>query len=197
VFITTAGIGVVEHEGAIGPASVGPGDAVVLSGDLGRHGIAIMVHREGLSFESTIESDCAPLIKPALALLNGGIEVHCLRDLTRGGLATNLVEIAAASSTHVQIAETAIPVREGVRGACELLGLDPLYVANEGRFVAFVPTGSADRAVTILREHDQTAAATVIGRVAEHGSGLVSLKSLIGSERNIDMLSGEQLPRIC
>jgi len=196
VFITTAGIGVVEHEGTIGPAGVEPDDAVVLSGDIGRHGIAIMAHREGLSFESTIESDCAPLIEPALALLYGGIEVHCLRDLTRGGMATNLVELAAASSTHIQITETAIPVREDVRGACELLGLDPLYVANEGRFVAFVPAGSADRSVTILREHDQPAA-TVIGRVAEHGSGLVTMKSSIGSERIIDMLSGEQLPRIC
>ncbi len=128
LFITTAGIGVIEHDLPIAPSSVKPGDIVLLNGDLGRHGIAVMAVREGLQFESTIESDCAPLARPVLEMLAAGIEIHCLRDCTRGGLATTLVEIAETAGVHVQIEDRAIAVHEQVRGACEMLGLDPLYV---------------------------------------------------------------------
>jgi len=139
VFINTAGVGVVEHELTIAPQRVRAGDAVILSGDLGRHGIAVMAAREGLAFETSVASDSAPLAEPVLALLEDGVTVHCLRDLTRGGLSSALVEIAAASGLEIAIDEQAIAVRDQVRGACEMLGLDPLYVANEGRLIAFVP----------------------------------------------------------
>ena len=197
LYVNTAGIGIVDYDRAIAPASVERGDAILLSGDIGRHGMAIMAVREGLQFESSIESDCAPLAEPVLALLDGGIEVHCLRDLTRGGLASALVEIAEASRLHLHVDETDIPVREDVRGACEILGFDPMYVANEGRFVAFVTARDADRAVDILKRHAVCAGARRIGTVDEAPAGLVTLRSGIGATRVIDMLSGEQLPRIC
>jgi hydrogenase expression/formation protein HypE len=197
IFITTAGVGVIEHGLTIGPGSVRPGDLVLLNGDIGRHGMAIMAVREGLGFEATIESDSAPLGGAVAALLAAGSEVHCLRDLTRGGLASALVEIAEAARVHIDIDERAIPVREDVRGACEILGLDPLYVANEGRFVCFVPLRDAERALGILRGHPLEGGACVVGRVMEGGAPRVTMKSTIGVRRIIDMLSGEQLPRIC
>src|SRR5690606_21995443 len=192
IFINTAGIGVIEHDVRLGPASVRPGDVIILNGDLGRHGMAIMAAREGLTFESDIESDCAPLAAPVLALLDARVEVRCLRDLTRGGLASSLVEIATTSGLQIQVRESDIPVREDVRGACEILGLDPMYVANEGRFVAFVAPQDAGRALDILGPE-----AVAIGEVQEERSGLVTLQSAIGANRIVDMLSGEQLPRIC
>jgi len=197
LYINTAGIGRLEHSRRISPASVRAGDAILLSGDIGRHGMAIMAVREGLAFESTIESDCAPLVAPVLRLLESGVEVHCLRDATRGGLASALVEISERAAVRLRIEETAIAVSDEVRGASEILGLDPLYVANEGRFVAFVPADEVERALRILRTERVTAQATVIGRVLEHGSGLVTLRTRIGVSRVVDMLSGEQLPRIC
>ena len=197
VYINTAGIGTVVAQRPIVPTSVRPGDAVLLSGDIGRHGIAIMAVREGLAFETTIESDCAPLAGPVLALLEAGIEIHCLRDLTRGGLASALVEIAEAAQLHISIRESAVPVREDVRGACEILGFDPLYVANEGRFVAFVSARDADRALSVLRGYPLCAASSLIGSVRTDPAGLVTMRSSIGAERIVDMLSGEQLPRIC
>jgi hydrogenase expression/formation protein HypE len=197
LFINTAGLGIIEHQLTIAPASVRPGDVVILSGDIGRHGIAIMASREGLEFESAIESDCAPLVAPVLDLIAAGVEVHCLRDLTRGGLASGLNEIAATSGCHVSIEEKAIAVREDVQAACDLLGFDPLYVANEGCFAAFVARGPAERAVDVLRRHAQTAAATIIGTVTEAPARLVTMKTRLGSSRVVDMLSGEQLPRIC
>jgi hydrogenase expression/formation protein HypE len=197
VFVNTAGIGVIVHAAVIAPASVRAGDAVILSGDIGRHGMAIMAAREGLQFESAIESDCAPLVGPVFALLEAGVGVHCLRDLTRGGLASALVEIAEASRLHVRLEERAIMVREDVRGACEILGFDPLYVANEGRFVAFVAPDDAAPALAVLRANPLTADACVIGGVADAPAGLVTMKSRIGATRVVDMLSGEQLPRIC
>ena len=201
IFINTAGIGQVVARQPVSPVSVRPGDTIILSGDIGRHGIAVMAVREGLEFESTIESDCAPLNGIVLALLEAGIEIHCLRDLTRGGLASTLVEIAEAAKLHCEIDEISIPVREDVRGACEILGFDPLYVANEGRFAAFVPAREAERALTILRKHPLGTAAQVIGSVnavgEERHRGLVTLRSRIGAMRVVDMISGEQLPRIC
>lgn len=197
IFINTAGIGVIEHKSNISPKSVQEGDMVLLNGDVGRHGIAIMAEREGLAFESTIVSDCAPLAAPVLALLDAGITVHCLRDLTRGGLASALVEIAEAAHLQIQIDERSIPVHDDVQGACELLGLDPLYVANEGRFVCFVPAAEVERALGILHANPLGADACCIGRVCAGSSGTVVMKSSVGASRIVDMLSGEQLPRIC
>ncbi|MFB3777859.1 MAG: hydrogenase expression/formation protein HypE [Bryobacteraceae bacterium] len=197
LFVTTAGIGVVETPLEITPASVQPGDAIIVSGDLGRHGIAVLSVREGLEFDSPILSDTAPLWEPVEALLKAGIEVHCLRDLTRGGLASALNEIAAARGVGMRIEEAAVPVGEAVRGACEILGLDPFYVANEGRFAAFVPEAQADRVIEILEAFPVSARAARIGQVVEDTSGPVILRSRIGGTRVLDMLSGEQLPRIC
>jgi hydrogenase expression/formation protein HypE len=197
LYINTAGIGTVEHERNISPASVRPGDVVIVSGDLGRHGMAIMSVREGLEFESPIESDCAPLLVPVAALLDAGIEIHCLRDLTRGGLASTLNEIAETARVRIEINETAVPVREAVRGACEILGLDPFYVANEGRFAAIVAPGDAERACAVLQKLEVCAEACVIGAVSAAERGTVALRSRIGASRIMDMLSGEQLPRIC
>lgn len=197
MYVTTAGIGVIEHALTIAPAQVRPGDAVLINGDLGRHGIAIMSAREGLAFESAIESDCAPLNGLVDDLLCAGVAVRCLRDLTRGGLASALVEIAEGSGTHIAVNETVIPVRDDVQGACELLGLDPLYVANEGRLVAFVAPEDADRALAIMRAHTVGEGAACIGEVRGGDAGLVTVTSRIGIERVLDMLSGEQLPRIC
>ena len=197
LFISTAGIGRVEHEWTISPAQVQPGDAVLLSGDVGRHGMAIMSVREGLQFESSIESDCAPLADLVLSLLNEGIEIHCLRDLTRGGLASALNEIAQSAGAQIDIDQNAVPVHEEVQGACEILGLDPLYVANEGRFVAYVPVSDADRALKTMRAQALGAEAAQIGMVVTGSPGLVTLKSQIGARRILDLLSSEQLPRIC
>lgn len=197
LFVNTAGVGLVEHRLAIAPASVRPGDAVLLSGDVGRHGMAILAVREGLRFESTIETDCAPLAAPVLALVAAGLDVHCLRDLTRGGLATTLIEIAEASRLHVEVDETRVAVEENVTGACEILGLDPFYLANEGRFVAFVPKAQAEAALAVLHQHPVSARATRIGEVSSSPAGLVTLQSRIGTRRVLDMQSGEQLPRIC
>ena len=191
VFINTAGIGLVEHGLRIAPASVRPGDAVILSGDIGRHGMAIMAVRENLAFESAIESDCAPLAEPVLDLVSSGAEVHCLRDLTRGGLASALNEIAAGARVGITVDERAVAVREDVRGACEILGFDPMYVANEGRFVAFVPEAEAARAVELLRRHPASSAAGVIGRVTQGPAGLVAVRTPLGATRVLDMLSGE------
>jgi hydrogenase expression/formation protein HypE len=197
VFINTAGVGVIEHALSISPASVRPGDAILLSGDIGRHGIAIMAVREGLSFESEITSDCAPLAGLVNELIGAGIELHCLRDLTRGGLASALVEIAEAANVLIRIDENSIPVRDDVQGACEILGFDPLYLANEGRFVAFVAAPDARRALDILGSHPLGKGSCLIGKVTNDSSPAVVMRSRIGATRIVDMLSGEQLPRIC
>jgi hydrogenase expression/formation protein HypE len=205
LFINTAGIGILEHNHPIGPQQVQAGDIVIVNGDIGRHGMAIMAVREGLAFESPIQSDCAPLVQPVLALLEAGIEVHCLRDLTRGGLASALIEIAEVAGVQIRLDETAIPVSEPVQGACEILGLDPLYVANEGRFIAIVAPQDVDRAISTLRNSEDTGFLTqhspfspsVIGQVVPAKQGHITLKSSIGIERVIARLSGEQLPRIC
>jgi hydrogenase expression/formation protein HypE len=197
VFINTAGLGVLEHSLDISPAQVRPGDVVLLSGDIGRHGMAILAEREGLAFQSDIESDCAAVAGIVLELLAAGIEIHCMRDLTRGGLATALIEIAQAGRVTIHLEERAIPAMDAVRSLCELLGFDPLYVANEGRFVCVVAPGDADRALAILRAHPLGAQACRIGEVSDKDPGLVTLRSPIGATRIVDMLSGEQLPRIC
>jgi hydrogenase expression/formation protein HypE len=197
MFVNTAGIGRVVAPAPVGPASIRDGDAVILSGDIGRHGMAVMAAREGFGFETVIESDCAAVAAPILALLEEGIAVHCMRDLTRGGLASALVEICETADLAVRFDEARVSVRPDVTAACELLGLDPLHVANEGRFVAFVPRQDADRAVAILRTFEPTVDATVIGEVRAGPAGEVSCRGPLGVARVIDMLSGEQLPRIC
>ncbi|MFO1476732.1 MAG: hydrogenase expression/formation protein HypE [Verrucomicrobiota bacterium] len=197
LFINTAGIGIVEHSLNITPASVQAGDAILVSGDLGRHGMAIMAVREGLEFDSQIESDSAAVARPVLDLIQAGIDVHCLRDLTRGGLTSALNEIAEGSNRVFSIEETRVPVREDVRAACEMLGLDPLQVACEGRFAAFVPERDAARALDLLRAHPESAGAARIGSVTDQTGAKVLLKSAIGASRILDMPSGEQLPRIC
>ena len=197
LYITTAGVGVIEHALTIAPASIRPGDAVLVSGDIGRHGMAIMATREGLAFESPIESDCAPLVAPVQTLLAAGLQIHCLRDLTRGGLATALVELAETSGLAIRIDEQKVPVSEMVRGACEILGFEPLYVANEGRFVCILPEEQAPAALDILKRTAPGGPPALIGQVRAARAGAVSLRSVIGAERILDRLSGEQLPRIC
>jgi hydrogenase expression/formation protein HypE len=197
LFVNTSGIGVLEHGLMISPRQVQVGDVLLLSGDVGRHGMAIMSVREGLAFEEGIQSDCASLTEPVLALINAGLAVHCLRDLTRGGLSAVLNEVAGTARVQIEIEEAAVPVSEPVRGACEVLGLDPLYVACEGRFVSFLAPNDADRALDILRQYPVSRNACRIGVVESQGEGLVTLKSQIGAARVLDLLSGEQLPRIC
>lgn len=199
IFVNTSGIGVIESnvKSAISPTSVRPGDAVIVSGDLGRHGIAILSVREGLEFESPILSDCANLWPAVEALLNAGIEIHCLRDLTRGGLATTLNEIAGDRNICIRLEEALIPVDEVVQGACEILGLDPLYVANEGRFAVFVPAVQAEAALDVMKRVEVSQRSVRVGSVEESPGRTVILQSRIGGNRVVDMLSGEQLPRIC
>jgi hydrogenase expression/formation protein HypE len=197
IFINTTGIGVVEARKPISPASVRPGDVVILSGDIGRHGMAVMSAREGLEFDHSIESDTTALHTAVLTLIEAGINVHCLRDPTRGGLATSLVEIAEAVGVEIDIDEAAVPVSEAVRGACEILGFDPLYVANEGRFIVLLPEGDCDRALKVLKADSCCRDACVIGAVSGAASGIVTAKTAIGGQRVLDMLSGAQLPRIC
>lgn len=197
LIINTAGIGAIEHGLEIGPNSVRPGDAVIVSGDLGRHGIAVMALREGLEFESTIESDSMSVVDVVLGLLEEGVEMHCLRDLTRGGLVSAVHEIARDAGLSIHLRETAIPVSEAVRGACEMLGLDPLSVANEGRFIAFVRQSDAERALHLMRGHPQSPAPALIGEVREDTPARVTMESAIGATRILDLPSGEQLPRIC
>jgi hydrogenase expression/formation protein HypE len=197
IFINTSGIGVIEHDIVISPNSIKIGDSILVNGDLGRHGMAIMAVREGLEFETTIESDSAPLCGCVQELLAQDIEIHCMRDLTRGGLASASNEIAEASGLKLTLDEIRIPVCEEVKGACEILGLDPLYVANEGRFILFVPADYVEKALEVLRNQCGCEMACVIGEVASNSEGIVELNSVLGPARILDMLSGEQLPRIC
>jgi hydrogenase expression/formation protein HypE len=197
MFINTSGVGTVDDKHIIGPRQIKPGDKIILSGDIGRHGIAVMALREGLTFETTIQSDCALLNGPVNVLLLGGIDIHCLRDLTRGGLASALVEIAGTAKRRIHIEEDCVPVGDAVAGACEILGLDPMFVANEGRFIAIVAPSDADRATTILRNHPLGADAQIIGEVVSETDGLVTMTTSTGVDRVIEMFTGEQLPRIC
>jgi hydrogenase expression/formation protein HypE len=195
LYLSMSGVGKIDHPQTIAPASIQPGDAILLSGDIGRHGIAVMAEREGLRFETRLESDCASLVEPALALLAAGIEVHCFRDLTRGGLGAALVEIAETSGQSLQFHEEAVPVCSEVAGACELLGFDPLYVACEGRFIVLLPERDVERAIAILSHHSLSPCR--IGSVQGAAEGRVTMRTRLGVHRLIDLPSGEQLPRIC
>jgi hydrogenase expression/formation protein HypE len=198
VFINTSGIGVIDHDVEIGPRRARPGDAVILSGQIATHGIAIMSVREGLEFETTLESDSAPLwglVQTLLTVLES--DLHVLRDPTRGGVASALNEIARGAAVGINIEEASVPVDQPVRAACEILGLDPLYVANEGKLLAFVAPHRADDAVAALRNTPLGRHAARIGTVTEEHPGRVFQRSRIGGLRVVEMLSGEQLPRIC
>ena len=203
IFINTSGIGIIEHSLEISPAAIKQDDLIIINGDVGRHGIAIMAEREGLEFEHKIQSDCAPLNEIVQNIIDGGIEVHCMRDLTRGGLSSALNELAESSLSEIMINEESVPVREDIQGACEILGFDPMYVANEGRFIVFVPEKDAEKCLQIMKKHEYGNESCIIGnvvKVSEHSfdkTGIVKLKSRIGTTRILDMLSGEQLPRIC
>jgi hydrogenase expression/formation protein HypE len=205
LFINTAGVGLVPPGVTISGDRARPGDVVLLSGSIGDHGMTIMTQREGLRFDSPLESDCAPLnglvasLLAAVAPLPAGPAgaIRCLRDPTRGGLATVLNELAGRSQVGIEIDEAAVPVRDAVRGACELLGLDPLYVANEGKLVAVVAPEAADTALTALRTHEYGQEAAIIGRVTEGHPRRAVLRTVLGARRVVDMLVAEQLPRIC
>jgi hydrogenase expression/formation protein HypE len=198
LFINTAGIGIVPPGVHISPTHASPGDVVLINGPIAEHGMAVMSVREGLEFETELKSDSAPLADlVSVALAAGGEHVHVLRDPTRGGVASALNEIAARARVGVHLDEDRIPVGEAVRGACELLGLDPLYVANEGKCIAIVAAHSADAVLDALRGHPLGRSAEVIGKIVADHPGRVYMRSRIGGQRVVDMLSGEQLPRIC
>ena len=197
LFITTSGVGNIAPGVNIAPDQARPGNSVIISGSVGDHGITIMSQREGLRFSSELRSDCAPLGGLVSAMLETSNSINCLRDPTRGGLATVLNEIAGQSGVSIEVEETLIPVRDEVRAACELLGLDPFYVANEGKLVAIVEEGAAAGLVEAMRKHPYGERAAVIGRVREGHAGRVVLKTPYGPTRILDMLTGELLPRIC
>lgn len=194
IFINTSGIGIIEHDLKIAPSEICEGDLIFINGDIGRHGIAIMAERENLEFETTIESDCAPLNHIVSELLNNNIEIHCMRDLTRGGLVSALVELSISSGHEFIINEKDVPVREDVNAACELMGFDPMFVANEGRFISFIPEKFSEAVLNILSKHGE---GKIIGRVGKKNNDGVTLISRLGTKRILDMISGEQLPRIC
>jgi hydrogenase expression/formation protein HypE len=197
VFITTTGIGLVPEGRTLSISAARPGDCILLSGTIGDHGIAIMSVREGLEFETVLESDAAPLAGLTRAMLETCPRIRCMRDPTRGGLSSALNELAAASHVGVELDEAAIPIRPEVHAACELLGLDPLYVANEGKLIAVVPAEDATRVLETTRAHSLGRNAALIGAVVAEHPGMVVMKSLVGGERVVTMLAGEQLPRIC
>jgi len=197
LYIVTSGIGSIEHGMTIAPSSIAPGDDILVTGDIGRHGVAIISEREGLSFETSIASDCADLSGLVAELLAAGCELHCLRDLTRGGLASAVLELARDAQLSIELDEAAIPVLPQVGAACEMLGFDPLYVANEGRMTLFVPPSETERVLALLHRHPLGRQAAKIGAVASPGEARVELRNAFGIKRVLDLLSGEQLPRIC
>jgi len=197
LFVNTAGLGLVPPGVAIGGDRARVGDAIILSGSIGDHGIAVLSQREGLEFEAPVASDVAPLSGLVAAMLAASANVHVLRDPTRGGLATSLNEIAQQSGVGIQIDEPKIPVKDGVWGACEMLGFDPLYVANEGKLVAIVPDKDADKILKAMKKNKYAKEAVIIGEVAAEPPGRVVMKTVLGAHRIVDMLVGDLLPRIC
>jgi hydrogenase expression/formation protein HypE len=196
LFINTSGIGKIAQGVSISGANARESDVIIVSGTIGDHGIAVLSAREGLGFETTLESDVAPLNHLVQAMLGAG-ELHVLRDPTRGGLATSLVEISEQSSVTIEINEQALPIKPAVRAACEMLGFDPLYVANEGKLVAFVKESDAQKVLAVMKKTKYGEDAVMIGKVTASGKAQVRLKTAIGGTRLVDMLPGEMLPRIC
>jgi hydrogenase expression/formation protein HypE len=197
LFINSTGIGLVPDGLEMSADRARPGDKVLLSGPIGEHGIAILAQREGLEFESRIESDSVALHTLVAEILRVAQSIRCMRDPTRGGLSSALNEIATQSKVGIELDERAIPIREEVRGACEMLGLDPLYVANEGKLIAIIETGVIEEVLTAMRKHPLGRHARIIGEVTEKNRGLVTMRTLLGTTRIVDMLAGDQLPRIC
>jgi len=197
VFINTTGLGLVPDGVVLSADQARPGDAVILSGPIGEHGIAILAEREGLEFDIPVQSDSAPLHMLVADMLQFPQAIRCLRDPTRGGVSSSLNEIAAQSKVGIRIDERSIPIREEVRGACEMLGLDPLYVANEGKLLAIVDPTAADALVDVMRKNPLGREARRIGTVTESDPGWVSIRTVLGTTRIVDMLAGDQLPRIC
>jgi hydrogenase expression/formation protein HypE len=197
LFINTTGIGIVPEGVNISGSRAQPGDSIILSGNIGEHGITIMNQREGLKFSSPLQSDCAPLNRLVADILKVCQDIHCLRDPTRGGLATTLNEFASQSNTGILIEEEAIPVPPSVQAVCELLGLDPLYIANEGKLVVIVPAGETDRVLKSMKQNRYGSSAVVIGRVVTEHPGTVVMKTRLDTSRIIGMLAGDPLPRIC
>ena len=197
LFINSAGVGVIPPAVDISGSNARAGDKVILSGSIGDHGIAVISQREGLQFSSLVKSDCAPLNKLVAEMLDSGVEIRCLRDPTRGGLASTLNEFAESSKVGIRIEEESLPVHEVVQAACELLGFDPLYVANEGKLVAVVAANGAEKVVEVMRRNKYGKEAAIIGEVVSEHPGRVIMKTSMGASRIVDMLVGEQLPRIC
>jgi hydrogenase expression/formation protein HypE len=197
VFINTTGVGVIADGVTLSASGARPGDAVILSGFIGDHGIAILAEREGLEFDSPVESDSAPLHTLVAHMFQTTNAIHCLRDPTRGGVSSSLNEIAAQSRVGILLEESAIPVRDDVRGACEMLGLDPLYVANEGKLLAIVDPSVAGSLIAAMRRHPLGQNARRIGTVTSSDPGWVTLRTVLSTTRIVDMLAGDQLPRIC
>lgn len=197
LFINTSGIGSVPNHLWLSANRARPGDKVLLSGSIGEHGIAILAQREGLEFESAIVSDSAPLHTLVADMLAASYEIRCMRDPTRGGVSSSLNEIAEQSRVGIELDEISIPIREEVRGACEMLGLDPLYVANEGKLIAIVAPEAADAILAAMRGNPLGANARIIGTVQESPSPIVTMRTSLGTRRMVDMLAGDQLPRIC
>jgi hydrogenase expression/formation protein HypE len=197
LFINTAGVGIIPEGVNISGDRARPGDRVILSGAIGDHGIAVISQREGLRFSTKLKSDCAPLGALVAEMLGASPNIHCLRDPTRGGLATSLNELAKQSKVSIRIEEQKIPVREEVLAACEMLGFDPLYVANEGKLVAIVPSEDADKVLQAMRKNRYGKGAAIIGEVGAEHPGRVVMKTVLGASRIVDMLVGDLLPRIC
>jgi hydrogenase expression/formation protein HypE len=197
IYINTAGVGIVDERADIRPQRATPGDIVIINGDIGVHGVAVMSCRAGLEFATTVASDTAPLHGLVAAMLDTGADIHVLRDPTRGGVAATLNEIAKSAAVGVCIDERALPIPAEVRDACGLLGLDPLYVANEGKLIAFVPADDAEKVLAAMRDHPQGARAAIIGECISAHPGMVSAKTALGGTRVVDLPIGEQLPRIC
>ena len=197
LFINTAGVGVIAEGIDISGDRAKPGDKVILSGTIGDHGIAVISQREGFSFSTELESDCAPLGELVAEMIAVSPNIHCLRDPTRGGLATSLNELARQSRVGIRIEEERIPVREEVLAACEMLGFDPLYVANEGKLVAIVPPEDADKVLQAMQKNEYAKDAVIIGEVGAEHPGRVTMKTVLGASRIVDMLVGDLLPRIC
>lgn len=197
LFINTAGVGVVPEGINISARNARVGDVVIINGHLGDHGTAILIARNQLGVECDVASDCQPLGGLVAAMIAACPDIHCLRDATRGGVATVLNEFAESSDIAIRIHESALPIREEVKGACEILGLDPLYLANEGKLVAIVPGDRADQVLSAMHAHPAGRHAAVIGEITETPAGVVVLHTLFGGQRIVDMLVGEQLPRIC
>jgi len=198
VYINTAGVGILETEQAINAQAIRPDDVIIVNSDLGRHGLAVMLERDGFDFQHNIQSDCADISDLVNDLLQADVEIHCMRDLTRGGLASTLIELATTAKVHMEIMQEDLPIHDDVQSLCEILGFDPLYIANEGCFALIVPADNAEQALKIMRKHSLGKQANIIGTVKQSAErGMLTLKTEFGMSRVLDLLSGEQLPRIC